>query len=161
MIGINGSMGDNFTTGTKLTYNGQGTDILNGLSAGNVYYMRRVDDNDITLHNSASDAINNTGIITVSYTSMSDPKSFRTDAQTNPTITLGKGDNTYWFTSDHTAGGEFRIFDSTPGLTYSAERSLHVSANLSSNLQKIMVVELMLIHMIGILNMFGKQKMKS
>ena len=96
--------------------------------------MRRVDDNTITLHNSVSDANNNAAAITTSYTSMSDPKSFRTDAQTNPTITIGKGDNTYWHTSDHTAGGEFRIFDATPGLTYVADRSLHVSDNLSSTL---------------------------
>ena len=137
VIGISGYMGENLTTGTKLTYNGQGTDILNGLSAGNVYYMRRVDDNDITLHNSASDAINNTGIIPVTYTSMSDPKHFRTDAQTNPTITLGKGDQTYWYTSDHTAGGEFRIFDATPGLTYAANRNLHENDNLESTLYRI------------------------
>ena len=136
-IDINGSMGQDFTTGTKLTYNGTGTDVINGLSSGNVYYMRRVDDNTITLHNSASDANNNAAVVTTSYTSMSDPKSFRTDAQTNPTITLGKGDNTYWHSSDHTAGGEFRLFDATTGLTYSAERSLHVSDNLSSSLLAI------------------------
>ena len=86
-IDINGSMGQDFTTGTKLTYNGTGTDVINGLSSGNVYYMRRVDDNTITLHNSASDANNNAAVVTTTYTSMSDPKSFRTDAQTNPTIT--------------------------------------------------------------------------
>ena len=136
-IDINGSMGQDFTTGTKLTYNGTGSDVINGLSSGNVYYMRRVDDNTITLHNSASDANNNVAAVTTSYTSMSDPKSFRTDAQTNPTITIGKGDNTYWHTSDHTAGGEFRIFDATPGLTYVADRSLHVSDNLSQNIQVI------------------------
>ena len=136
-ITINGSMGQDFTTGTKLTYNGTGTDVINGLSSGNVYYMRRVDDNTITLHNSVSDANNNAAAITTSYTSMSDPKRFRTDAQTNPTITLGKGDNTYWHSSDHTAGGEFRLFDATTGLTYSAERSLHVSDNLSQNIQVI------------------------
>ena len=74
VIGINGAMGQDFTTGTKLTYNGTGTDVINGLSAGNVYYMRRVDDNNITLHNSASDANNNVGIVTTTYTSMSDQK---------------------------------------------------------------------------------------
>ena len=131
-IDINGSMGQNFTTGTKLTYNGTGTQVINGLSSGNVYYMRRVDNNTITLHNSASDANNNAAVVTTSYTSMGDPKSFRTDAQTNPTITLGKGDNTYWHSSDHTAGGEFRLFDATTGLTYAADRSLHVSDNLAS-----------------------------
>ena len=130
-ITINGSMGQDFTTGTKLTYNGTGTDVINGLSSGNVYYMRRVDDNTITLHNSVSDANNNAAAITTSYTSMSDPKSFRTDAQTNPTITIGKGDNTYWHTSDHTAGGEFRLFDATKGLTYAADRSFHVNDNIS------------------------------
>ena len=131
-IDINGSMGQNFTTGTKLTYNGTGTQVINGLSSGNVYYMRRVDNNTITLHNSASDANNNAAVVTTSYTSMSDPKSFRTDAQTNPTITIGKGDNTYWHTSDHTAGGEFRLFDATTGLTYAANRSFHVSDNIST-----------------------------
>ena len=70
-ISINGSMGQDFTTGTKLTYNGEGTDVFSGLSAGNVYYMRRVSNNEITLHNSASDANNNAGIIPISYTSMS------------------------------------------------------------------------------------------
>ena len=130
-ITINGAMGDNFTTGTKLTYNGQGSDVINGLSSGNVYYMRRIDNNTITLHNSASDANNNAAVVTTSYTSMSDPKSFRTDAQTNPTITLGKGDETYWHTSDHTAGGEFRLFDATKGLTYASDRSFHVSDNIS------------------------------
>ncbi len=130
-IDINGSMGQDFTTGTKLTYNGTGTDVINGLSSGNVYYMRRVDDNTITLHNSVSDANNNAAAITTSYTSMSDPKSFRTDAQTNPTITIGKGDNTYWHSSDHTAGGEFRLFDATKGLTYAADRSFHVNDNIS------------------------------
>ncbi len=132
VIDINGAMGQDFTTGTKLTYNGTGTDVINGLSAGNVYYMRRVDDNNITLHNSVSDAQNNVGIVTTTYTSMSDPKSFRTDAQTNPTITIGKGDNTYWHTSDHTAGGEFRLFDATKGLTYASDRSFHVSDNIST-----------------------------
>ena len=131
-IDISGSMGDDFTTGTKLTYNGTGTDIINGLSAGNVYYMRRIDVNTITLHNSLSDANNNVGVVTTSYTSLSDPKSFRTDPQTNPTITLGKGDQTYWHTSDHTAGGKFRIFDATTGLTYAADRSLHESDNINT-----------------------------
>ena len=131
-ITINGAMGDNFSTGTKLNYTGQGTQIFSGLSANNVYYMRRVDNYNITLHNSASDANNNVGIIPISYSSMNtDPRHFRTDAQTNPTITIGKGDNTYWHTSDHTAGGEFRLFDATTGLTYSAERSFHVSDNIS------------------------------
>ena len=136
-IDINGSMGQDFTTGTKLTYNGTGTDVINGLSSGNVYYMRRVDDNTITLHNSVSDANNNAAAITTSYTSMSDPKSFRTDAQTNPTITLGKGDNTYWHSSDHTAGGEFRLFDATTGLTYASDRSLHENDNLTSSTLRV------------------------
>ena len=133
IITINGAMGDNFTTGTKLNYTGQGTQIFSGLTANNVYYMRRVSDTTITLHSSASDANNNVGIVPISYSSMNtDPRNFRTDAQTNPTITLGKGDEAYWHSSDHTAGGEFRLFDATTGLTYASNRSLHVNDNLAS-----------------------------
>ena len=69
-ITISGAMGDNFSTGTKLNYTGQGTQIFSGLSANNVYYMRRVDNYNITLHNSASDANNNVGIIPISYSLM-------------------------------------------------------------------------------------------
>ena len=62
-------MGENFTTGTKLTYNGQGTNVIDGLSSGNVYYMRRIAYNQITLHNSAADAQSNSNPVTVTSTS--------------------------------------------------------------------------------------------
>ena len=137
VIDIDGNMGTDFITGTKLTYNGQGNDVINGLSAGNVYYMRRVDDNNITLHNTQNDALNDTNIVTTTYTSMSDPKSFRTDAQTNPTITIGKGDYLYWHTSDHNAGGEFRLFEASKGLVYTSNRSLHDADNLQTNFSQV------------------------
>jgi len=127
-------MGDNFTTGTKLTYNGQGTDVISGgLSQGNVYYMRRVSDNQITLHPDATAANNNTGIITANQTSLSDPLRFKTDAQTNPAITCNVNDELYFYTHATTDGGDFRICDFLAGSGYNADRDFHNVDNLRSS----------------------------
>ncbi len=127
-------MGDNFTTGTKLTYNGQGTDVISGgLSQGNVYYMRRVSDNQITLHPDATAANNNTGIITANQTSLSDPLRFKTDAQTNPAITCNVNDELYFYTHATTDGGDFRICDFLAGSGYNADRDLHNVENVRSS----------------------------
>ena len=136
-INMSGNMGDGFTTGTKLTYNGQGTDVITGLSSGNVYYMRRVDDNTITLHGSASDANNNTGVVTTSYTSLSDAKRFRTDAQTNPAITCNRNDHLYFYTHATTDGANFRICDFLAGSGYHADRDLHVEDNVYSTVVEV------------------------
>ena len=127
------TMGDNFTTGTKLTYNGQGTDVIGGLSSGNVYYMRRVSDNQITLHNSASNANSNSGILTANQTSLSDPLRFKTDAQTNPTISCNVNDELYFYTHATTDGGNFRICDFLAGAGYNADRDLHIVDNLQNS----------------------------
>ena len=136
-INISGYMGDGFTTGTKLTYNGQGTDVISGLSSGNVYYMRRIDDNTITLHGSASDANNNTGVVTTSYTSLSDALRFRTDAQTNPAITCNRNDHLYFYTHATTDGADFRICDFLAGSGYHADRDMHNEDNLQSSVMDI------------------------
>ncbi len=133
VITISGYMGDNLTTGTKLTYNGQGTDVITGLSSGNVYYMRRVSDNEITLHGSVGDAQSNSGIQTCSSTSMSDAKRFRTDAQTNPAITCNRNDHLYFYTHATTDGGQFRICDFLAGSGYNADRDMHNDANLQNS----------------------------
>ena len=133
VITISGYMGDNFTTGTKLTYNGQGTDVIDGLSSGNVYYMRRISDNEITLHGSPSDASSNTGIQTCSSTSLSDALRFRTDAQTNPAITCNRNDKLYFYTHATTDGGQFRICDFLAGAGYNADRDLHNQDNLQNS----------------------------
>ena len=125
-------MGDNFTTGTKLTYNGQGTDVIDGLSSGNVYYMRRVSDNTITLHGSVGDAQSNSGIQTCSSTQLSDALRFRTDAQTNPAITCNRNDKLYFYTHATTDGGQFRICDFLAGSGYNADRDMHNQDNLWS-----------------------------
>ena len=137
VIQVSGYMGDNFTTGTKLTYNGQGTDVIDGLSSGNVYYMRRVSDNTITLHNSASNANSNTGIQSCTSTSLSDAKRFRTDAQTNPAITCNRNDKLYFYTHATTDGGQFRICDFLAGSGYNADRDMHNQDNLSSSLMDV------------------------
>ena len=126
-------MGDNFTTGTKLTYNGQGTDVIGGLSSGNVYYMRRVSDNQITLHPDANAANSNTGIITANQTSLSDALRFKTDAQTNPAITCNVNDELYFYTHATTDGGQFRICDFLAGSGYNADRDFHNVDNLRSS----------------------------
>ncbi len=137
VITVSGNMGDNFTTGTKLTYNGQGTDVIQGLSSGNVYYMRRVSDNTITLHSSSSDANNNSGIQTCTATSLSDALRFRTDAQTNPAITCNRNDKLYFYTHATTDGGQFRICDFLAGAGYNADRDLHNVDNLQSSAMDI------------------------
>ena len=130
VITVSGYMGDNFTTGTKLTYNGQGTDVITGLSSGNVYYMRRVSDNEITLHPDAGAANSNTSIQTCSSTSLSDALRFRTDAQTNPAITCNRCDKLYFYTHATTDGGNFRICDFLAGAGYNADRDLHDSTKV-------------------------------
>ena len=122
-------MGDNFTTGTKLTYNGQGTDVIGGLSSGNVYYMRRVSDNTITLHDTAAHATANTNIQTVSQTNLPDPLRFKTDAQTNPAITINRGDFMRFYTHATTDGGDFRVCDFTAGASYASDRHYHDTTN--------------------------------
>ena len=141
--GVNGnaitvnSMGENLTTQTKLTYNGQGTDVIQGLSSGNVYYMRRIAYNQITLHNSAADAQSNSNPVTVTSTSLSDPLRFRTDAQTNPAITCNRNDELYFYTHATTDGGQFRICDFLAGSGYNADRDFHNVDNLRSSNQDV------------------------
>ncbi len=100
------------TNPTKVTYNGQGTNsaAISGLTVNNVYYMRRVGPNKITLHNSSSDATNNQNIVTCSSTSLTDAKRFRTDAAVNPTITVKRGEKLYWY-SHAVTQGNFRVCD--------------------------------------------------
>ncbi len=127
-------MGVNLTTGTKITYNGQGTDVITGLSTGNVYYMRRVSDNEITLHNSANDANNNSGTVGVTYpSSFSDPKRFRTDAVANGSITASRGDKLYFYTHATTDGGNFRVADFSQGAAYDATRHYHSDDNVDGD----------------------------
>ena len=125
-------MGDNLTTGTKLTYNGQGTAVLPQLSSGNVYYMRRVSDNQISLHDTASNAQDpsgTAGIQSVTALYNTDPLRFRTDAQTNPAITMYVGDDVYFYTHATTDGGDFRVCDFTAGSSYSSDRHYHDATN--------------------------------
>ncbi len=126
-------MGTNLTTGTKVTYNGQGADVITGLSSGNVYYMRRVSDNTITLHGSANDATNNSGIINVQWTSLSDPKRFRTDAVANASLTASRGDIFYFYTHATTDGGNFRVADFSQGAAYDADRHYHSDDNFGGD----------------------------
>ena len=133
LISLTHYMGNDFQNGTKLTYNGQGTDVIGGLSSGNVYYMRRVSDNGISLHNSASNAQDSSGtagIVTISATSMTTPLRFRTDAQTNPAITCNVNDDLYFYTHATTDGGNFRICDFLGGAGYNADRDLHDSTKI-------------------------------
>ena len=128
-------MGNDFQSGTKLTYNGQGTDVIpGGLSSGQVYYMRRVSDNAISLHNSASNAQDpsgTAGIVTINSISMSDPLRFRTDAiGPNPSITCNVNDELYFYDHATTAGGDFRICDFLGGSGYNADRDLHDSTKI-------------------------------
>ena len=126
-------MGANLTTGTKVTYNGQGADVITGLSSGNVYYMRRVSDNTITLHGSANDANNNSGIINVDWTSLSDPKRFRTDAVANASLTASRGDEFLFYTHATTDGGNFRVADFSQGAAYDATRHYHSDDNVDGD----------------------------
>jgi len=126
-------MGENFTTGTKLTYNGQGNDIIQDLSSGNVYYMRRVSDNTITLHGSAADANNNASIISCTSTSLSDAKRFKTDAVSNAAIVANRGDRFYFYSYAATDGGNFRIGDFSQGSAYAADRHYHTTDNVEGD----------------------------
>ncbi len=134
VITLSHRMGSNLTTGTKITYNGQGTNtaILGGLTVNNVYYMRRVGPRKITLHNSQSDATNNQNIVTCSSASLTDAKRFRTDTAVNPTITVKRGERLYWYTHAMNQG-TFAICEVTPTSgAYSADRDLTTQSNLSN-----------------------------
>ena len=144
IISTNGyHMGDNLTTGTKLTYsggvggNGGATEVLGGLSSGNVYYMRRITSSTFTLHPTSSDAQNDANIITVTSNSNMSSGSdvvvrFQTDAETNPTIQVGRGDLLYFYSYDLTQGN-FRVCDFSVGSSYAADRTLHNDANLGGS----------------------------
>ena len=71
VITLTHRMGSNLTTGTKVTYNGQGTNtaVITGLTVNTVYYMRRIGPNKITLHTSQSDANGGTNEVDVTSTS--------------------------------------------------------------------------------------------
>ena len=138
-------MGDNLDTGTKLTFNGgQGgnggaTAGISGLVAGNVYYMRRITDQTFSLHPTANDAQNDTNIVTCSSSNVSsNPIRFQTDAQTNPTITVGRGDRMYFYTYDMTQGN-FRICDFSTGSSYAVDRTYHSTTNLANATQSALV----------------------
>ncbi len=134
VITLSHSLGSNLTTGTKVTYNGQGTNSekITGLTVNNVYYMRRVGPNKITLHNSSSDATNNQNIVSCTSTSFNqtNAKRFRTDTAVNPTITVKRGEKLYWY--DHAVTqGNFKICDvTTTSGAYDAERVLTDSSKL-------------------------------
>ena len=106
VITLSHRMGSNLTTGTKITYNGQGTNtaILGNLSAGTVYYMRRIGPRKITLHESKTGAEGNSALVTCSSASLTDALRFRTDpietggSTANPTITVKRGEKLYWYT---------------------------------------------------------------
>ena len=145
VITTNHYMGDNLITGTKLTYNGGvggnggATEVITGLSSGNVYYMRRITEDSFSLHPTSSDAQNDTNIVTCSYTNVSsNPVRFQTDAETNPTITVGRGDRMYFYTYDMTQGN-FRICDFSVGSSYAADRTYHSTANLTNATQSAVV----------------------
>ena len=106
-------------TATKLTYaptGGPGTDAaLTGLSLNTVYYMRKISDNQISLHPTGSDATNNLNKVDLTNNpSISNPRIFRTDASANPTLNIKSGDKIYvvqnlasgnWVFLDYAAGG--------------------------------------------------------
>ena len=132
VITLSHRMGSNLTTGTKITYNGQGTNtaILGNLSAGTVYYMRRIGPNKITLHESKTGAEGNSAIVTCSSASLTDALRFRTDpietggSTANPTITVKRGERLYWYTHAMNQG-TFAICEVTPTSgAYSAARDL-------------------------------------
>ena len=135
IISISGYMDETiFQTGRKLTYNGQGTGVITGLNQGQVYYMRRVGDNEITLHATASAAQSNTGIQACSWTSISDELRFKTDSLgSNIAITISRGDYLYFYTHATTDGGDFRICDFLAGSGYNADRDFHNVDNVRSS----------------------------
>ena len=149
-ITTNGSyhMGDNLTTGTKLTYsggvggNGGATQVLGGLSSGTAYYMRRKTSTTFTLHPSSLDAQNDTNIITVNsnsaMSSSTDVVRFQTDAETNPTIQVGRGDRLYFYTYDITQGN-FRVCDFSVGSSYAADRTLHLDENIGGSVSGVRI----------------------
>ena len=113
-------------TGTKLTYGptgGPGTDAaLTGLSLNTVYYMRKVSDNQISLHPNASDATNNLNKVDLTNNpSTSNPRIFRTDANPNPTFNIKSGDTFY--VVQNLASGNFVFLDYAAG-GYEADRVL-------------------------------------
>ena len=67
VITLTHRMGSNLTTGTKVTYNGQGTNtaVITGLTVNTVYYMRRIGPNKITLHTSQAGANDNNNRVDV------------------------------------------------------------------------------------------------
>ena len=126
VITLTHRMGSNLTTGTKVTYNGQGTNtaVITGLTVNTVYYMRRIGPNKITLHTSQSDANGGTNEVNVTSTSLTDAKRLRTDAAVNPTITVKRGERLYWYTEAMNQG-TFAICEVTPTSgAYSAARDL-------------------------------------
>ena len=150
IISVNGyHMGDNLTTGTKLTYsggvggNGGASEVLGGLSSGNVYYMRRITSQTFTLHPTSSDAQNDTNIITVTSNSNMASGSdvvvkFQTDAETNPTIQVGRGDRVYFYSYDVTQGN-FRVCDFSVGSSYAADRTLHLDENIGGSVSGVRI----------------------
>jgi len=135
VINLDHNLGENLVSGTELTYNGQGdaNAVLGGLSSGNTYYMRRVSDYQISLHDSASNAQDpsgTAGIYTVTASAYNtDPLRFKTIPQTNPTITINRGDQAYFYTHATTDGGDFRLCDFTAGSSYSSDRHYHDTTN--------------------------------
>ena len=128
VITLTHSMGSNLTTETKLTYNGQGTNLITGLSSGQVVYMRRIGPNKISLHTSQNGARDNNSRVDLTSTSLSDAKRFRTDTAVNPTITVKRGEKLYWY-SHAVTQGNFRICDvTTTSGAYNAERVLSDSS---------------------------------
>ena len=125
IITLTHRMASNLTTTTKLTYNGQGTGLLNGINAGQVVYMRRVSNRTISLHNSINGATNNNDFFSgITSTALTDAKRFRTDGASNPTITAKRGEQLYWY-SHAVNQGNFRICDvTTTSGAYNAERVL-------------------------------------
>ncbi len=137
VITLTHRMGSNLTTGTKVTYNGQGTDSekITGLTVNNVYYMRRIGPNKITLHTSQSDANGGTNEVNVTSTSFNqtNAKRLRTDTAVNPTITVKRGEKLYWY-SHAVTQGNFRICDvTTTSGAYNAERVLSDSSKFSGS----------------------------
>ena len=134
VITLTHSMGSNLTTGTKLTYNGQGTNtaVITGLTVNTVYYMRRIGPNKITLHTSQAGANDNNNRVDVTSTSLTDAKRLRTDTAVNPTITVKRGEKLYWY--DHAVTqGNFKICDvTTTSGAYNADRVLTDSSKLGS-----------------------------
>ena len=134
VITLTHRLGANLTTGTKVTYNGQGTNtaVITGLTVNTVYYMRRIGPNKITLHISQAGANDNNNRVDVTSTSLTDAKRLRTDAVDSPTITVKRGEKLYWY--DHAMNqGNFRLCDvTTTSGAYNAERVLSDSSKLSS-----------------------------